>query len=178
MFYRFVQRTLNSSLFPYHLRTSGQVQSDLCSGSRMPLGRAEEVSISSLCYRFLTGMTVHSLPRLIRLCRGNREACFANRPALITRTGYLPVPLSLNCNRLALVRSVTRWLTSWLTGCLLQVTTSRFKRLKAVLTGELSALQNAFVTRDDYHRTFAVFTLEPSLKQGVLLQYQTLIFPL
>ena len=124
------------------------------------------MSISSLCYRFLTGMTVHSLPRLIRLCRGNREACFANKPALITRTGYLPVPLSLNCNRLALVRSVTRWLTSWLTGCLLQVTTSRFKRLKAVLTGELSALQNAFVTRDDYHRTFAVFTLEPSLKTG------------
>ena len=43
--------------------------------------------------------------------------------------------------------------------------------------GELTVLEAARFY-DDYHRTFAVSTLEPSLEMGVLPQYRTLIFPL
>ena len=38
LFYRFVQQMLNSSLFPYHRRTSGQVQLDLVLWSGDALG--------------------------------------------------------------------------------------------------------------------------------------------
>ena len=57
--------------------------------------RRQEAGEGEHRFGLITGMTMHSLPRLIRPCRGNREVCFANRPALSMRTGYLPVPLSL-----------------------------------------------------------------------------------
>ena len=62
----------------------------------MPQGREQVLKAYG---EFVTGlverMTMHSLPRLTRPCRGYREACFANKPVLLLHTGYLPVPFSL-----------------------------------------------------------------------------------
>ena len=120
------------------------------------------VSVLSLYHHFIIGMTVISLPRPIRPCREYREEFVRNRLVFLWAQWYLPVPSSLNHNcRTHVVhtdsdvdhyRSDYAWVIASLTGPPIGVWTDR--------KGEWF-WPSPF--EDEHRRTFAVFTLIPSL---------------